>query len=99
MLGRSSADRRRPSGGSSTAASPTTSSMLRRRTLVADVASRATIALGPHQALHQRLARASGSPRRWSARSSALELSSRTSDFREGLASFKEHRSADYQGR
>jgi 2-(1,2-epoxy-1,2-dihydrophenyl)acetyl-CoA isomerase len=30
---------------------------------------------------------------------SALELSSRTADFREGLASFKEHRPPEFQGR
>jgi 2-(1,2-epoxy-1,2-dihydrophenyl)acetyl-CoA isomerase len=66
--------------------------------LVADLASRATIALGLtkhciNESLHAPLIDAMANE------AFALELSSRTSDFREGLASFKDRRPPDYEGR
>jgi 2-(1,2-epoxy-1,2-dihydrophenyl)acetyl-CoA isomerase len=66
--------------------------------LVADVASRATIALGlTKHCINGSLV--SGLTDSMAREASALELSSRTADFREGLASFKEHRPPEFQGR
>jgi len=65
--------------------------------LVADLASRATIAIGLtkhciNESLHASLADA------MAREAFALELSSRTADFREGLASFKDRRPPEYTG-
>jgi 2-(1,2-epoxy-1,2-dihydrophenyl)acetyl-CoA isomerase len=66
--------------------------------LVRDLASRATIALGlTKHCVNGSLV--SGLTDAMAREASALELSSRTADFREGLASFKEHRRPDFQGR
>ncbi len=46
-----------------------------------------------HRALERRLKDA------MEAEANALELSSRSADFKEGLAAFRERRSADFQGR
>jgi 2-(1,2-epoxy-1,2-dihydrophenyl)acetyl-CoA isomerase len=65
---------------------------------VAEVAGRATIAMGlTKHCINGSLA--SGLVEAMEREVSALELSSRTKDFREGLASFKERRSPEYQGR
>jgi 2-(1,2-epoxy-1,2-dihydrophenyl)acetyl-CoA isomerase len=66
--------------------------------LVADLAGRATIALGLtkhciNESLRAPLIDAMANE------AFALELSSRTADFREGLASFKDRRPPEYQGR
>jgi 2-(1,2-epoxy-1,2-dihydrophenyl)acetyl-CoA isomerase len=65
---------------------------------VADLAGRATIALGLtkhciNESLHTSLTDA------LAREAFVLELSSRTSDFREGMASFADKRPPDYQGR
>jgi 2-(1,2-epoxy-1,2-dihydrophenyl)acetyl-CoA isomerase len=68
------------------------------RELVAELATSATVALG----LTKRcIAGASDGTmaEAMEAESMALELSSRTSDFREGLAAFTEHRDATFDGR
>jgi 2-(1,2-epoxy-1,2-dihydrophenyl)acetyl-CoA isomerase len=66
--------------------------------LVTDLAGRATIALGlTKHCVNGSLV--SGLSEAMEREVSALELSSRTADFREGLASFKERRTPDYQGR
>ncbi len=66
--------------------------------LVADLATRATIALGlTKHCVNGSLV--SGLTDAMAREASALELSSRTTDFREGLASFKEHRPPEFQGR
>jgi len=66
--------------------------------LVADLASRATIALGLTKHCVNR-SLVSGLTDAMASEVSALELSSRTADFREGLASFRDHRPPEYQGR
>jgi 2-(1,2-epoxy-1,2-dihydrophenyl)acetyl-CoA isomerase len=66
--------------------------------LVSDLATRATIALGlTKHCVNGALV--SGLTDAMAREASALELSSRTADFREGLASFKERRSPEFQGR
>ena len=66
--------------------------------LLAELGTSATVAVGLtkrclHAALDGSIAEAMDDE------SMALELSSRTADFREGLLAFKEHREARFEGR
>ena len=66
--------------------------------LVGELAAAATVALGlTKHCLHDALD--GGVVEAMAAEAMALELSSRTSDFREGLLAFKERRNPDFQGR
>ena len=58
----------------------------RSRSSSAELAAAADRRPRPHQALHPRAPSTAASPRRWRREAMALELSSRTADFREGLA-------------
>jgi 2-(1,2-epoxy-1,2-dihydrophenyl)acetyl-CoA isomerase len=66
--------------------------------LVAELAASATVAVGlTKRAIHRSLE--SGLPEAMEHEATALELSSRTADFREGLAAFKERRDPKFEGR
>lgn len=66
--------------------------------LVARLANGPTVAVGiTKRCIHRALD--SGLKEAMEAEANALELTSRTSDFREGLAAFRDRRPADFQGR
>ena len=66
--------------------------------LVAELAASATVAVGlTKRAIHRSLE--TGVSEAMEHEATALELSSRTADFREGLSAFKDRREPDYQGR
>lgn len=66
--------------------------------LVAEVAASASVAVGlTKRCLHRSLA--TGMSEAMEAEAMALELSSRSADFKEGLRAFKERRDAEFEGR
>ena len=94
----SSPVRRLRPGGSSTAPCPTTSSNPPPRRSSSSSPEAATVAIGlTKHCIHRSLE--TGLVEAMQGEAFALELSSRTADFKEGLLAFKERRAARFEGR
>ena len=96
--GARSAARKRPTGARSTGRSPARSSTPRSTTSSGSLANGPTVALGLTKWLLHAGATAE-LPAQLANEAFALELSSRTEDFREGMAAFREKRPPRFEGR